>query len=274
MKASNLVSVIMPVYNAELYVSNAIESVLIQSYDFIELLVVNDGSTDSSEEKIKKITDPRIRYFFQPNKGVSSARNLGLKKMKGNYFCFLDSDDVMPPRSIESRLELFFNDPTLEFVSGSQIQKDASLNETISVQVPSFRGNPRLALAILDSRCFINCGTWLIKLVPNKEYRFNEGWSHCEDLAFFFSLSKTGNFNFTEEVAQFYRRNNSSAMGNLPGLMFGYQKFYFYLRKQNDIKSKHLLYLKCKIAKIMILSFLKARKFKEIVGVLDFLFYL
>lgn len=89
-----LFSVIMPVYNAEKTLSRAIESVLNDNNDNVELIIVNDGSTDSSESIILKyIDDERLSYYCQKNSGVSTARNYGLSVAKGTYIAFLDSDD-------------------------------------------------------------------------------------------------------------------------------------------------------------------------------------
>ena len=91
MSVNNLVSVIVPVYNASAYIDECIKSVLAQSYANLELILVNDGSTDNSEEKCLwwKEKDMRIKYFNKENGGTASARNLGLSKSSGEYFCSL-----------------------------------------------------------------------------------------------------------------------------------------------------------------------------------------
>jgi glycosyltransferase involved in cell wall biosynthesis len=87
------VSIIIPVYNAEKYITNAIESALSQKNVNIEVLVINDGSTDGSEKKILQFRD-KISYFRQSNKGPAAARNLGIKAAKTEFLAFLDADDV------------------------------------------------------------------------------------------------------------------------------------------------------------------------------------
>jgi len=86
-------SVIIPLYNKEKYIKRAIKSVLNQTYQDFEIIVVNDGSSDSSIEKIKEIIDSKIKIFNQENQGVSAARNRGIKESKFNYIAFLDADD-------------------------------------------------------------------------------------------------------------------------------------------------------------------------------------
>lgn len=95
------VSIIIPVYNCEKYIKRCIISCLNQTYPDIELVIVNDGSTDQSEEIIKKFSDKRIKYFFKKNSGVSDSRNYGLKKSTGFYIMFADADDWLEKNAVE-----------------------------------------------------------------------------------------------------------------------------------------------------------------------------
>ena len=98
------VTVIVPVYNTEQYLSQCIESVLNQSFNSFELLLIDDGSKDGSgdicDEYAKK--DSRIRVFHKENGGVSSARNLGLDNVLGEWVFFFDGDDLLPGRALEA----------------------------------------------------------------------------------------------------------------------------------------------------------------------------
>lgn len=87
------VSVIICGYNCEKTISKSIQSVLNQSYQNFELIVVDDGSSDNTKKQVLSFNDQRIKYFFQTNKGIASARSLGLKNVSGQYFIYLDSDD-------------------------------------------------------------------------------------------------------------------------------------------------------------------------------------
>ena len=91
------ISVIVPAYNAENYVSNCIESILRQSYSYFELILIDDGSIDNSLNICKEYEkrDPRIKVYTQPNSGPSTARNKGLKNITGTYITFVDSDDFI-----------------------------------------------------------------------------------------------------------------------------------------------------------------------------------
>ncbi len=100
---NDLISIIIPVYNTQDYVLNALESVRKQTYSNYEAIIINDGSTDDSPNRIKKYIEdkPKFHYYSQKNGGVSNARNKGLKEAHGEYICFLDSDDILSPYFLE-----------------------------------------------------------------------------------------------------------------------------------------------------------------------------
>lgn len=102
-KIKPLVSIIIPVYNGQEFIVNAIESALNQSYENIEVIVINDGSVDDTEKAIEPYLE-RIRYFKKENGGVSSALNLGIKMMKGDYFSWLSHDDYYLPDKINTQI--------------------------------------------------------------------------------------------------------------------------------------------------------------------------
>lgn len=98
------VSIVIPVYNGTNYMREAIDSALNQTYENCEVIVVNDGSTDETEQIALSYGD-RIRYFAKENGGVSSALNIGIENMEGEYFSWLSHDDVYYPRKIEIQIE-------------------------------------------------------------------------------------------------------------------------------------------------------------------------
>lgn len=103
-----MVSVIIPAYNAESYIEKAVNSVCGQSYDDIEVIVVNDGSNDSTPKVIDRLknSDDRIKVYHKPNGGVSSARNYGLEKAEGQYVIFLDADDQLADDAIRIMVDV------------------------------------------------------------------------------------------------------------------------------------------------------------------------
>jgi glycosyltransferase involved in cell wall biosynthesis len=103
----------MPVYNGQRYVKQAIQSLLAQTYSDFEIVVVDDGSTDQTAAIVKELAtqDNRIRYFYQPNAGVVSARNLAIEKSRSDFVALLDSDDIAYPQRLERQLNFMLQNP-------------------------------------------------------------------------------------------------------------------------------------------------------------------
>lgn len=100
---NDLISIIVPIYNVEMYLEKCINSILEQTYKNIQLILINDGSLDHSESICKKYAanDNRVKYMYQENAGVSAARNLGLDNAKGQYILFVDADDYVEKNYVE-----------------------------------------------------------------------------------------------------------------------------------------------------------------------------
>ena len=113
-----LVSVIIPVYNGERYLAKTIDSVLAQTYQFIEIIVIDDGSTDGST-KIAQSYEA-VRYIHQPNQGVPVARNTGIAAAKGEFIAFLDQDDTWDTNKLALQVEYLVKNPELGYVIGKQ----------------------------------------------------------------------------------------------------------------------------------------------------------
>ena len=112
-----LVSIVIPVYNCERYLAEAIESVLAQTYQPIEIIVIDDGSTDKSARVAKKFSPP-VKYCYQPNSGLGAARNCGIRLAKGDYVAFLDADDIWTENKLTLQTAVFQNDPEKDMVFG------------------------------------------------------------------------------------------------------------------------------------------------------------
>ena len=101
-----LVSIIIPVYNGSNFLREAIFSALAQTYPNIEVIVINDGSNDNNKtDAIARSFGETIRYFYQENKGVASALNLGISQMRGDYFSWLSHDDIYLPEKIATQIK-------------------------------------------------------------------------------------------------------------------------------------------------------------------------
>jgi glycosyltransferase involved in cell wall biosynthesis len=114
--SSILVSVVIPAYNAAPYIKETLDSILQQSHSFIEIIIVDDGSTDETAKEIKQLKDERIQYFYKQNEGVSKARNDGFKQINGKYVVFFDADDIMESDFIAVRLQCMEENPSIGFV--------------------------------------------------------------------------------------------------------------------------------------------------------------
>lgn len=117
-----LVSVIIPVYNYDRYLGEAVESVLNQTYKHLEAIVVDDGSTDRSCEVAQSFGERGVRYCHQVHAGIGPARNRGVDMAQGEFLAFLDADDRWPEEKLALQLRAFENDPSLEMVFGQALQ--------------------------------------------------------------------------------------------------------------------------------------------------------
>ncbi|HTE02443.1 MAG TPA: glycosyltransferase family 2 protein [Mucilaginibacter sp.] len=114
-----LVSIIIPVYNAEKYVAETVNSAINQSWPNKEILIIDDGSTDNSLAIVRKLENSWIRAYTQNNKGASAARNMGLKEAKGEYIQFLDADDLLQQDKIAHQVKLLADQPGCVTVGGT-----------------------------------------------------------------------------------------------------------------------------------------------------------
>ncbi|UCF44277.1 MAG: glycosyltransferase, partial [Planctomycetota bacterium] len=138
-KDNPLVSVIMPAYNAAEYIAEAIESVLIQNHRNFELIIVDDGSTDNTKDIVAGFKNDKIKYFYKQNAGPSSARNLAIKRAKGQYIMPLDSDDMMTPDFIARHLQEFEKHPEADLVYSDVLLIDVGSNPIRVMKKPEYQ---------------------------------------------------------------------------------------------------------------------------------------
>lgn len=170
-----LISVIIPVYNGECFLGEAIESVLAQTYRPLELIVVDDGSTDRTSEIARSY--PQITYIRQPNGGAASARNRGIQAARGEYLAFLDSDDVWLPGKLTLQMEAFEADPTLEIVSG-YVEQFVSLGECL-------QDAGKYALPRTPLQGYTSIAILIKRGVFNRIGIFHEGYLPAETISWF-----------------------------------------------------------------------------------------
>ena len=148
----NLISVIIPVYNGERYLAEAINSVLNQNYQPIEIIVIDDGSTDKTS-KIVKSFGAKVKYFCQNNSGSATARNYGISIANGDFLAFLDADDLWVENKLTLQIEIFNNDSEVDIVFG-KVQQFFSpeLDENIKRQIYC---NPDLMTGYIPSAMLV-----------------------------------------------------------------------------------------------------------------------
>lgn len=118
---SNDISVVIPAYNAERYVAEAIQSVLGQSHPPVEVIVIDDGSTDGTADVVRSFPD-KVHYRYQENRGIGDARNKGIELARGTFLAFLDADDCWPENKLSLQLRQFELEPELDMVFGQALQ--------------------------------------------------------------------------------------------------------------------------------------------------------
>lgn len=119
------VSVVIPTYNRAKYICEAIDSVLAQTYKDHEIIVIDDGSTDNTKELLNKY-ETKIKYIYQENKGISAARNAGIKVAKGEYIAFLDSDDLWLSEKLKVQVKALEENKEIGLVYSSMSRIDSS----------------------------------------------------------------------------------------------------------------------------------------------------
>lgn len=132
-------SIIVPTYNRENYISKCIDSVLNQTYDNFELIIVDDGSTDNTENIIKKYNDNRLKYFKNDNHGIAYSRNYGIDKASGDYLFFLDSDDYIERNLLEEVNKNIKKNDVLIFNYKEIFEKDNRVKENKFIAFENYK---------------------------------------------------------------------------------------------------------------------------------------
>lgn len=188
------ISIVVPVYNVEPYLALCVESIRRQSYEDIEIICVDDGSTDGSRGILAlfEAVEPRLRVIDQPNKGVSAARNVGIKSATGDIICFLDSDDMLEERACEILVQAFAASDAEVVTYGASIYPDFRgywwLDHVLSPRDITYDGFAPELLFEESSRPFPWRTACTRELLEKTEVLFDEGLSLGEDQVFHFAL--------------------------------------------------------------------------------------
>lgn len=190
MKTAPAISVVIPAFNRGYVIDKAIASVLNQTFKDYEIIVVDDGSTDNTQDVVKNINDERIRYLYQNNGGGSKARNTGIDAARGKYIAFLDSDDVFLPHHLENAF------PVLE--SGNDIctytQVIVDRGQGVNFLKPprGIRRNEDISEYLMCDRGFVPTISLIIPQKLAQQVKYDEKIKAGQDTDFAIRLVKAG----------------------------------------------------------------------------------
>ena len=214
-------SVIIPAYNAESVIQNSINSVLNQTYTNFEVIIVDDGSKDNTRSIIEQYHDKRIKYFFQKNAGVSSARNKGISSSHGEYICFLDADDEWKNNHLETLFMLiqkygdcgmYITGYELVLTNGQVVHKSQQILKKINSKC--FKSDNGFNI-LLKYGYFFNTNTVCCRReVFDKIGKFEVGIKNGEDDDMWLRIFSYYDIAVSKKSTTIYKRNNSIATKN------------------------------------------------------------
>lgn len=216
------VSVIMPAYNGERFIGEAIQSIIAQTHTCWELFVIDDCSTDKTVEIIKAFNDERINFIQNPrNMGIAYNTNMGIEKSTGKYIALLDDDDVALKDRFKTQVEYLEKHPEIDVLGGADIEIDEN-GDYIQCSGPPLR-NPKLikAYQLFQKKCFTDCTVMYRRdFVIKNKIRYLENCYGIHDMKFYMDASQKGIIKGIDEilikkriykgqVTQVQRRENS-----------------------------------------------------------------
>lgn len=212
-----MVSVVMPVYNSEKYLNESIDSVLNQTYKNIELIVIDDGSTDNSSTIVNQYAN-RLVYIKQDNKGVAAARNAGIAVSKGTYIAFIDSDDIWDKKKVEIQREILDRNPNIGLVYSDHATFDD--NGIIFRNVAKGRGMSRPSGDIffdLILCCLFQTSTVMVRRgLLEKVGLFNVDYRSGEDYDLWLRIASCSEVAYAPHVLAMYRQHPLSITNKKP----------------------------------------------------------
>jgi glycosyltransferase involved in cell wall biosynthesis len=203
-----IVSVLMPVYNGEKFLREAIESILNQSVTNFEFLIINDGSTDKSEEIILSYSDPRIRYIKNDiNLKLIKTLNKGIQLSNGKYIVRMDADDVSHPGRVQKQVNFMGANPNIG-ICGSWFEAFGKVED----KIVQYRETHDEIMTRMLYQCHF-CHPSIVfrrEIFDDPEMYFDEKFPHAEDYDFYIKVSKKWKFHNLQEVLLKYRIHDES----------------------------------------------------------------
>jgi glycosyltransferase involved in cell wall biosynthesis len=229
---SALVSIIIPCYNASSYIKETINSVLIQTFQNFEIIVINDGSKDQGSEIIKTIKDNRIRLVEQKNQGVSSSRNNGIILANGEFIAFLDADDLLHPSFLEKRIFTLSKYSAIACAS-NVVLVDGKGNK-IEEDKKHFAANKSSQILEFNDGIITCPSSYLFKTEFIKKHKitFNKNLQSSADKYFLLEVLKQGEIELINESPMYYRILNDSMSHKITTALLKDQiAFYYEIKK-------------------------------------------
>jgi glycosyltransferase involved in cell wall biosynthesis len=212
---SSLISVIIPCYNQAQFLRDAIESVLKQTYKVFEIIVIDDGSTDHT--KNQALAYRGIRYVYQPNAGLSAARNKGIELARGEYLVFLDADDWLYSDALESNLNYLFEHSECAFVSGAHTKVNLD-GEVIREEAPECV-ECRHYEKLLSGNYIGMHGTVMYHRWIFDSLKFDTTLKSCEDYDLYLKIARTYPIGCHRNKIAVYRQHSQSMSANIPWML-------------------------------------------------------
>jgi glycosyltransferase involved in cell wall biosynthesis len=232
-----MVSIITAVYNGEKYIAQTIESVLQQTYDNWEMIIIDDGSTDKSKMIIEEyLGDNRIRYVYQDNMGALSSRNSGLAFAAGEYVAVLDQDDIWIPNKLKKQIEILKNNPAIGIVYSGIQRIDESGNKLDTAIVKDICDDPFMHLLFKN---YITFSSVLIRRSALNEHLIDKRFNQIGDAYLYLSLAvKEYNFGFVEEPMVLYRIHQNSLSRSINNLKEAHSEQLTMLKEFEEVVPK------------------------------------
>ena len=213
-----LISVLIPMYNSQDYIEACLNSVLKQTYDNFEVIVMDDGSVDKSNEIVSQLAknDARIKLYRKENeKSVSKTRNSLLEKITGEYFIFVDSDDIVSPHYLQHLTTCLKETKTDIACCNFTVRKRGFTKSEKLKKVYTLKRNDAINEMILGKDGHFMVWNKLIKTELVKDVRFDDDLSYGEDFVFIFNLlQKDIRISFFKNKLYYYRLRKGSLSGN------------------------------------------------------------
>jgi glycosyltransferase involved in cell wall biosynthesis len=204
---NNLVSVILPVYNAERYIEKSIRSVLDQTYNELELIIIDDGSSDSSKAIIKTFKDNRIRFYAHPHLGLISQLNFGVQNAEGNFIARMDADDMDDKNRLAVQIAYLKNNSDIQLVSTNYNFIDENDKIYSEKTLPEFHEDIEYMMPILNSICHASMVTYKTAVIDAGSYR--DKYLFVEDQDLFLRMISCGmKMHNLQEALYSYRIKN------------------------------------------------------------------